>query len=166
MEPSPPLRPITAVPRQLLLITAVRLALAVLVLVLASVDPGAPAFDAELLAFLGGGLVGTLVVATDRRQLLVRRPDQEPLPPDAPIAPAWRVALDASLPSTVGLAVLSAIALGLEQAVLAAGLGGVLAGLGIASGRALWLRMQQEASSGVRIYREIGLRGREFTQPV
>jgi hypothetical protein len=55
-----------------------------------------------------------------------------PLPSDAAVAPRWRQALAATLPSTVGVSFLAAIALAVDP-TLAALLGGVCAGLGVAA---------------------------------
>ncbi len=53
-----------------------------------------------------------------------------PLPANAVVAPAWLHVAHAAFPSTIGVSILAAIALG-GQADLAALLAGVLAGLGV-----------------------------------
>jgi hypothetical protein len=58
------------------------------------------------------------------------------LPPNAELAPLWRQALAATLPSTVGLAVLALITL-VPQPTLTALLAGVCAGLGVAAALSL-----------------------------
>jgi len=54
------------------------------------------------------------------------------LPADAEIAPRWRQALAATVPSTIAVAVLACIAL-IPQPTLAALLAGLEAGLGVAA---------------------------------
>ena len=58
------------------------------------------------------------------------------LPRDARIAPLWRQALAATLPSTLGLVVLALITL-VPQPTLSALLAGVCAGLGVAAALSL-----------------------------
>jgi hypothetical protein len=86
-----------------------------------------------LLAFAIGLLGIVFVIFNDPRARLARGP-VEPLelPADATVAPRWRQALGASIPSTIGVAVLSLVALG-PQPTLAALLAGVEAGLGVAA---------------------------------
>ena len=86
-----------------------------------------------LLAFVVGVLGITFVIFNDPRARFLRR-DVDPIdaPRDALVAPRWRQALAATLPSTVGVAVLACIAL-VPQATLAALLAGVEAGLGVAA---------------------------------
>jgi hypothetical protein len=86
-----------------------------------------------LLAFAIGALGITFVIFNDPRARFARR-EVEPLelPADAEVAPLWRQAFSASLPSTVAVAVLACIAL-IPQPTLAALLAGVEAGLGMAA---------------------------------
>ena len=86
-----------------------------------------------LLAF-GIGLLGIVfVIFNDPRARFVGgSADPLPLPGDATVAPKWRQALGASIPSTIGVAALTLIALG-PQPTLAALLAGVEAGLGVAA---------------------------------
>jgi hypothetical protein len=86
-----------------------------------------------LLAFVVGVFGITFVIFNDPRARFIRR-DVDPLdaPPDAEVAPRWRQALSATLPSTVAVAVLACIAL-VPQPTLAALLAGVEAGLGVAA---------------------------------
>lgn len=86
-----------------------------------------------LLAFALGALGITFVIFNDPRSRFLRA-DVEPLelPAEARVAPRWRQALAAMLPSTVGVSLLAAIAL-VPQPTLAALLGGVCAGLGLAA---------------------------------
>jgi hypothetical protein len=86
-----------------------------------------------LLSFVVGVFGITFVIFNDPRARLLRgEVDPLELPPGAVIAPRWRQALAATLPSTVGVAVLAAIAL-VPQPTLAALLAGVEAGLGVAA---------------------------------
>jgi hypothetical protein len=80
------------------------------------------------------GLLGILIAIFQdpRRRFARSEPEPLELPPDAVVAPAWRQALAATLPSTVGVSVLAAIAV-VPQPTLAALLGGVCAGLGVAT---------------------------------
>jgi hypothetical protein len=85
------------------------------------------------------GLLGiTFAVLNDPRGRF-RGEDAEPplAPPDAVVAPRWRQALAATMPSTVGVSILAAIALA-PQPALAALLGGVSAGLGVAALISVW----------------------------
>jgi hypothetical protein len=86
-----------------------------------------------LLAFVLGLLGITFTIFNDPRARFLRR-DVEPLPlpADAVVASRRRQALAATLPSTLGVTGLAAIAL-VPQPVLAALLGGVCAGLGLAA---------------------------------
>lgn len=113
----------------------IRLALGVLLFVAARLAGAAN--TSALLAFVSGVIAITFLLFNDPRSRFVR-PRAEPVeaPPDAHVAPVWRQALAATLPSTVGLAVLALITL-VPQPTLAALLAGVCAGLGVAAG--LWL---------------------------
>src|SRR5437764_11793323 len=96
---SPPIR-VAPMRLRLLLVTPTRFVLA------AGLVGAALAEDARARSVLLAFAVGTVLVAVaalaDRRALLLRG-DREPgrLPPDAVVDPAWRVAVDAALPSTV-----------------------------------------------------------------
>ena len=109
----------------------IRLALGVLLLLAARLA-GADRSPA-LLAFAVGVLGITFVIFNDPRARFLRA-DVQPL--DAPahvqMAPRWRQALAATLPSTVAVAVLGCVALFFEP-TLAALLAGVEAGLGVAA---------------------------------
>ena len=67
-----------------------------------------------------------------RARFLPASAEPTALPADANVAPAWLHAVHASLPSTVGVSILAAVALAV-QPTLTALLAGVLAGLGIAA---------------------------------
>lgn len=87
--------------------------------------------DAALLAFLGGAFLLCFSAFNDPRARFLRRGEPEPAPPDAVVAGRLRQALQAALPSTVGVTVLAGIAI-VPQPVLSAFLGGISAGLGVA----------------------------------
>ena len=114
---------------RLLLVAPLRLVLSVVGLVAARAA-GAPG-GSSYLAFVGGALASMLLVTNDPRARFRRGADgsPEPLPADARVAPAWRHAVDAALPSTVGVSVLAAVTLAFKP-TLTALLAGVLAGLG------------------------------------
>jgi len=86
-----------------------------------------------LLAFVVGVFGIVFVIFNDPRARLLRR-EVEPLewPADARVAPLWRQALAATLPSTVGVTALALVAVAFRP-VLAALLAGVCAGLGVAA---------------------------------
>ena len=113
----------------------IRLALGLLLLLAARLA-GAPS-TGSLLAFVSGVIAITFLLFNDPRARFVRaRAEPVPLPPNAEVAPLWRQALAATLPSTVGLTVLALITL-VPQPTLTALLAGLCAGLGVAA--ALWL---------------------------
>ncbi|HEX4527437.1 MAG TPA: hypothetical protein VH108_11935 [Gaiellaceae bacterium] len=107
------------------------------VLLLAAARLAGAASTPALLAFVSGVVAITFLLFNDPRARFVQ-PRDEPAeaPPDARVAPLWRQALAATLPSTVGLAVLALITL-LPQPTLTALLAGVCAGLGVAAGLSL-----------------------------
>ena len=113
----------------------IRLALGVLLLVAARLAGAAN--TPALLAFVSGVIGITFLLFNDPRARFVQ-PRAEPVqaPPDAVIAPLWRQALGATLPSTVGLTVLALITL-MPRPTLTALLAGVCAGLGVAAGLSL-----------------------------
>jgi hypothetical protein len=96
------------------------------------------AASSALLAFASGALVVTFVLLNDPRSRFLGR-NMEPVaaPPEAAVAPRWRQALRATIPSTAGVSILAAIAL-ISQPALAALLGGISAGLGIAALLSVW----------------------------
>jgi hypothetical protein len=104
---------------------------------------------------LGTGGFAFSALADPRRQFFRIRGEAEPVPANASFEPRLRVALSALYPSSIGLAVLSAVALAFNPA-LAAVMAGGLAGLGVAgaiTGAGIVLR---ERSGGVRHYIERG----------
>jgi hypothetical protein len=90
-----------------------------------------------LLAFAVGLLGITFLALNDPRARFQR--DAEPIaaPVGVVVAPRWEQAVSATIPSTVGVSILAAIAL-VPQPILAALLGGVSAGLGLAALIAVW----------------------------
>src|SRR5262249_27211799 len=83
------------------------------------------------IAFAAGAFVTAFVLLNDPRARFFRRGEAQPVPADASLAPPWGQALAATLPSTLGVNLLAAIAL-LWQPGLSVLLGGVSAGLGVA----------------------------------
>ena len=114
-----------------LLVIPIRVALGLLGLAAARIAGGerGPA----ILAFVIGLLGIVIAIFNDPRTRFAQgRVEPLELPAGAVVAPAWRQALAAMLPSTVGVSVLAAIAV-VPQPTLAALLGGVCAGLGVAT---------------------------------
>jgi hypothetical protein len=118
------------VTHQRLALSAIRLALAAVALV-GSIAAGAEAAAAGVGLALGAAICG-LALVTDRRWLLLGKPEAEPLPDDVRRASLARAVADGMLPSTAGVAVLAAASLAFEP-ILTAVLGGILAGMGIVS---------------------------------
>ena len=116
-----------------LLVAPIRLGLGILWVVGARLS-GATATTA-LLAFAGGAFATVFTIFNDPRGRFLRREQPVDLPPDAQVATRLRQALQATLPSTVGVSVLAAIAV-IPYPALAAFLGGISAGLGVAG--VLW----------------------------
>jgi hypothetical protein len=114
-----------------LLIAPLRLAIAAIWL--AAGIAGGARTGVALAAFAVGAVGVAFVALNDPRARLASR-EPQPLPNDAHVRldPAWRQALSSLVPSTIGLSVLAAIALG-PQPVLTALLGGAVGGLGIAA---------------------------------
>ena len=109
----------------------IRLALGVVLLIAARAAGGTN--GPALLAFVLGVFGIVFVIFNDPRARFVRR-EVEPLewPHGASVAPLWRQALAATLPSTAGVTVLALVAC-VFRPVLAALLAGVCAGLGVAA---------------------------------
>ena len=113
----------------------IRLVLGIVLLVAARL--GGSANTPALLAFFSGVVGITFLLFNDPRSRFAPAP-AEPVdaPPEAKIAPVWRQALAATLPSTAGLTVLGFITLA-RQPTLTALLGGVCAGLAVAAALSL-----------------------------
>lgn len=116
---------------RLLLVGPLRLGLSIVWLVAARVA-GASG-SAALVTFAVGAFGAAFLVSNDPRANFRRAsPTVQPLPAGAIVAPAWRHALYAAYPSTIGVSILAAIALAANP-TLTALLGGILAGLGLAA---------------------------------
>ena len=153
---APPL--VAASRTRLALVTPLRLGLGLAALAGALAE-GAVGRSA-LVAFVLGAALSAFAIAGDRRALLVHHDPPASLPDDARLAPAWRAALDAAMPSTVGVAVLAAIALAIGQEVLAAALGGAEAGMALAGAIAFVQLLEWERAQDARLMVEVGPRGR------
>ena len=113
-----------------LLVAPIRIVLGA-VWVVAAIAVGAGRGPA-LLAAASAALILVFVAFNDPRARFLKGSDPVDAPADASVAPWFEQALRATLPSTVGVSVLAAIALA-TQPVLAAFLGGVSVGLGAAA---------------------------------
>lgn len=151
---------VAAVRTRLLLIVPIRFALGLALLSLTFVGDE-PARSLGL-SFLVGTVFIAFAALVDRRSLLLRSRDvePEPLPASAVRDPHWRVALAAAIPSTLGLAAFSLVALAAGRGVLAALLAGGVAGLGVAAALGLVPLLAWERRSAVRLY--AGPHGRRF----
>jgi hypothetical protein len=117
------------------------------------------------LAFLLGTLATTVAVLADPRRQFFGEVPADPPPPSAtaPREPFWRTALAATIPSSVGLAILAAVALAFNT-VLAAFLAGGVCGLGVA-GLISGARVAAlERQLGGRLWFERGAGGRAFLE--
>jgi hypothetical protein len=117
---------------RLLLIGPLRLVLALVWLGAARAAGGSG--SAALLAFAAGAFAMAFLIWNDPRARLRRALPDNPaeLPADASVAPAWRHAVHAAYPSTIGVSVLATVTLAFNP-TLTALLAGVLAGLGLAA---------------------------------
>ena len=113
------------------LVAPIRLGLGVIWLLLARVA-GAGATPALIAFSLGALGIVFFAFADPRARLAHGEVDPLPAPPDVRLAPRWRQALGAMFPSTIGVSLLAAVAL-VPSPTLAALLGGVCAGLGLAA---------------------------------
>lgn len=135
-----------------LYVTPIRVGLGGVWLAAARFAGAAP--SGAVLAFAGGALVTVIALFNDPRTAFLPREEPRPAPADADVASPLQQALRATMPSTFGVSVLAAMALAV-QPTLAAVLGGISAGLGIAG--ALYAfradpRLYVEPRSGV-VYR-------------
>jgi hypothetical protein len=112
-----------------LLVAPIRIVLGLVWLLAARL--GGASGPAALLAFGGGLFVLVFTIFNDPRIRFLRAAEPRPAPPGFRTAGRVRQALAATLPSTLGVSVLAAVAL-VPEPVLAALLGGVSAGLGLA----------------------------------
>ena len=127
----------------------------------AVVGSGSPA----ALGFLLGAVATTVAVLADpRRRFFGELPAESPPPPaGAPREDWWRSVLAATVPSTLGLAVLAGIALAFSAA-LAALLSGGTAGLGVAGLVAAVRISALERRLGGRLLFERGPGGRAYVE--
>jgi hypothetical protein len=151
---------VTRIVSTTLLVSPVRLALSGVGLVVATVV-GAPAGSA-LLAFATAAAGMALVVLNDPRRRLFERGPAEPLPTTALELTRLQSVGRALYPSSLGLVVLVAIAMGLGRGTLGALLSGLLAGLGLASLVVGIDLMRRERRSGREYY--AGQHGRVFAR--
>lgn len=96
----------------------------------AAVARGASVRSALLGAVLGGVVLTLIALGQSSRAGLRAEPEALPMPGGAVCDPPWRAALLACVPSTIGVAVMTVIALA-ASAVLAAVLAGVMLSLGV-----------------------------------
>jgi len=146
---------------QALLIAPVRLALGLIGLGLARVRGLDGGLAVGLFALGLGILLFSVVASVRRRRDWARIAAAEPAPPDARIESRGRSLVTATYPSTIGLTVLTGIALATNPR-LAALLAGLLAGLAVA---ALWFAARLaawERERHGRVLVERGRRGRAF----
>jgi hypothetical protein len=105
---------------------------------------------------LGTAVFAFSALADPRRRFFqLKDEEREPVPTDATFEPLGRVALTATYPSTIGLAVLTCASLPFNAA-LAAVLAGGVAGLGVAGAITGALIAMAERADGVRLYLERG----------
>jgi hypothetical protein len=109
---------------------------------------------------LGAGAFAFSALADPRRRFFRVKEEAEPVPADASFEPLARIAVAATYPSTLGLAILTAVSLAFNAA-LAAVLAGGAAGLGVAgaiTGAQIALRERADAvrffteARGTRLY--------------
>ena len=145
-----------------LVVAPIRLALGILALAAAGLT--GLSGERALVAFAFGTCVMMLAALADpRARLLQQRDPAEPVPAQAEYASRLEIARHAVFPSTVGVAVLAAIAL-VFGAILAAVLAGALAGMGLAAFVVAVQLAANERREGVELYAEIGGGRRRFTR--
>jgi hypothetical protein len=144
-------------------VTPIRFALAAIGLAAAIVEGDRP--RPAMLAFILGAAGGAFFVLADprRRWGADRESTIEEAPLDYGLEPWWRGALRATLPSTAGLAALSAIALAFSY-VLAALLAGIIAGLGVAGLVAAYQVALEERRVGGQLVTDRQSPGRLFVR--
>jgi hypothetical protein len=121
---------------RLLLVAPLRLVLGIVLLGMARAVGGAS--GPMLVAFGVGAFAMAFLVPNDPRARFRRGPGEPAdLPADAIVAPAWRHAVHAALPSTVGVSILAVVTLAFAP-TLTALLAGILVGLGLAAGLAAY----------------------------
>ncbi len=116
-----------------LLVTPLRIALGCAALVAARVAGAGSTPAALAFGTLAGGTLFVIVNDPRRRFWRSRRGDPIPVPLGARFISRSELVRFAVFPSTVGVTALAAVAVAIGRDTLAAGFGGVLAGMGLAS---------------------------------
>ena len=98
---------------------------------LAAIAAGAAGSPARVAFVLGLVAGGGLVLGDPRRRMLRREIEFRPAPEEFDLEEPWRSSLRALYPSSLGLTLLSLVALAWDP-ILSAVLAGVIAGLGVA----------------------------------
>ncbi|TMM07798.1 MAG: hypothetical protein E6G02_00725 [Actinobacteria bacterium] len=137
-----------------LLVTPVRIALGCTVLIAARVAGAGSTAAALAFASLAGGTLFVIVNDPRRRFWRSRRGAPLPAPDDAHYLSRAELVRSAIFPSTVGVTVLAAVAIVIGRDTLAAGLAGVLAGMGLASLAAGVDLLLRERQTGCEYYAE------------
>jgi hypothetical protein len=116
-------------------------------------------------AAAAGGIVLALIGAGQSSRAALKG-EHEPLdvPPDASFDPAWYAAVLACVPSTIGVGLLTAIALAFSPA-LGAVLAGVLVAMGLLALSYAVRLVDRERREGVRYWLERGPNPRRFVSP-
>jgi len=131
-----------------------------LVLLLAAIVAGAASNRALLAFVVGAGVVAFAALADRRGLLLGADAEPDPLPAEVVVDSDLRTVMRAAYPSTLGVFVLALISLVAGEDLLAALLGGAVAGLGVASSVGLMAVLAWERKHEVRLY--TGERGRRY----
>ena len=112
----------------------------------------------------GAGVMMVTALGDPRARVLAPRAEPDPVPPEAAYASRVEIAARAVFPSTIGVAVLTGVALAFEP-LLASVLAGLLAGMGLAALISLAQLASSERRDGVELYAELGRGRRRFTRP-
>ena len=123
-----------------------------IVLVVAAIAAGAATRSALLAFVVGAGVVAFAALADRRGVFLATGGELEPLPGEALVETPVRTVAAAAYPSTLGVSVLTLVALAAGKDVLGALLAGVVAGLGVASGVGLVTLLAWESDRGARLF--------------
>jgi hypothetical protein len=107
-----------------------------------------------LAAFALGASGSAALLVSDRRSRFLGPPRVESLPPGAGVAPLHRAVAAGLWPSTLGVTVFAVVALAAD-AVLAALMAGILAGMAVATVIGLARIVVSERAEGVRYYGEL-----------
>jgi hypothetical protein len=131
-------------------VAAIRIAVGV-VAIGASVARGVDIRSALLGAVLGAVVLTLLAHGQSSRTRHRPEPEWVPVPAEVAYDPSWRAALLACIPSTLGVAAMTAFAL-VREPVLAGILAGVLFSLGVLALISGFELRGRERSEGVRLY--------------